>query len=705
MHKFALTACLSAAALLAQTKSQTPPGQTQNAPTAHPPQPTHPAPLPQQKTSVPPRKETTLEFSLQNLDRSMDPCQDFYQYACGNWVRNNPIPPDQSRWGRFSELEEHNREILHEILEQAANPTPSRDSISQKIGDYYSSCMDEKAIEARGIAPIEPDLARIRALKDKSELAAEIAHLHRNGIGGMFEFGSGQDFKNSEMVIAQADQGGLGLPDRDYYLKTDPKSVELRQKYMEHVARMLELAGEKPDRAKADADTVMKMETALAKGSLDLVSRRDPVKVYHKMSTQDLEKLSPLFHWSVFLRDAGSPQFQSLNVAWPDFFQTLNAAIQDYTLDNWKTYLTWHLFHSAARELPSAFVQENFNFYGTTLQGTTQMRPRWKRCVDFTDAALGEALGQKFVERTFGAEGKERTLKMVDALEKALGENIQQLPWMTPATKKQALIKLHAITNKIGYPDKWRDYSSVIIKRDDFIGNGFRADQFEFQRELNKIGKPVDRGEWEMTPPTVNAYYDPLMNNINFPAGILQPPFFDKTMDDAINFGGIGMVIGHELTHGFDDEGRQFDAKGNLHDWWTPQDAKEFEKRAACFVEQYSKFSVAPGVYVNGKLTLGENTADNGGARVSLMALHNTSGPNENKLDGFTPDQQFFLAFGQIWCENDRPEAERLQVQTDPHAPARFRVNGVVQNMPEFQKAFSCKAGQPMVSANACRVW
>jgi len=652
-----------------------------------------------------PTRPNALEFNAQNIDHAADPCVDFYQYACGAWLKENPIPPDQSRWGRFSQLEEHNRDILHEILDVASKPSPNRDPIEQKIGDYFAACMDEKGIETRGLTPVEPDLARIRGLKDKADLAAQIAQLHRQGVGGMFEFGSGQDFKNSEEVIAQVDQGGLGLPERDYYFKTEAKSAELRQKYVAHVARMLELAGEKPDRAKADADTVMKIETALAKGSLDLVSRRDPEKVYHRMSLQDLEKLSPLFHWQAFLRDAGAPKFDSLNVASPDFIKALNAAIQDFSLEDWKVYLTWHLLHSEARLLPSAFVLENFKFYGTTLQGTDQMRPRWKRCVDFTDAQLGEALGRKYVERTFGAEGKERTLKMVHALEQALGENIQQLSWMTPATKKEALLKLHAIANKIGYPDKWRDYSSVEIKRDDAVGNAFRADEFEFKRELNKIGKPVDRGEWEMTPPTVNAYYDPLMNNINFPAGILQPPFFDKLMDDAVNFGAIGMVIGHELTHGFDDQGRQFDARGNLHDWWTPEDAKEFEKRSACIVEQYSKFTVAPGVNVNGKLTLGENTADNGGARVSLMALHNTGGTDGNKTDGFTPDQRFFLSFGQSWCENERTEAVVLQVQTDPHAPARFRVNGVVQNMPEFQKAFACKAGQPMVSANACRVW
>jgi endothelin-converting enzyme/putative endopeptidase len=676
LFRLTFTACLFVSALLAQGQAQTSPA-----------------------------KETMLEFSPQNLDRAANPCVDFYQFACGNWLKNNPIPPDQSRWGRFGELEEHNRDILHEILEEAAKPAANRDAVTEKIGDYYAACMDEKGIQARGLAPIAPDMARIRNLKDKAALAEEVAHLQRQGVSALFEFGSGQDFKNSEIVIAQADQGGLGLPDREYYLKEDAKSAELRQKYVAHVARMFELAGEKTERAKADAATVMKIETALAKGSLDLVSRRDPEKVYHKISRRDLEKLDPLFRWSVFIRDSGAPEFQSLNVTWPDFFKTLNAAIRDFTLADWKTYLTWHLVHSEARLLPAALVEENFNFYGKTLTGTTEMRPRWKRCVDFTDAQLGEALGRKYVERTFGAEGKERTLRMVDALEKALGQDLEQLSWMTPATKKEALIKLHAITNKIGYPDKWRDYSSVTIKRDDPVGNGFRADEFEFRRQVNKIDKPVDRQEWGMTPPTVNAYYDPLMNNINFPAGILQPPFFDNKMDDAVNFGAIGMVIGHELTHGFDDEGRQFDAHGNLHDWWTPEDAKEFEKRDACIADEYSKFTVAQDVHVNGKLTLGENTADNGGVRIALMALLNTIGADGEKVDGYTPEQRFFLAFGQVWCEGQRPESQVLQVQTDPHSPARFRINGVLQNMPEFQKAFACQAGQPMVGANACRVW
>jgi endothelin-converting enzyme/putative endopeptidase len=654
---------------------------------------------------APPKPAASVGFSVKNLDPSVSPCVDFYQYACGGWMRNNPIPADQSRWGTFEELAERNREVLHQILEDAAKPASNRDAIARKIGDYYAACMDEKAIDAKGLTPLQPELDRIRNLKDKSQLAEEIAHLHRSGVASLFEFTSGQDFKDSNAVIAQADQGGLGMPERDYYLKTDEKSVDLRQKYVAHVQRIFELAGEKPEKAAADAATVMRMETALAKGSLDLVSRRDPEKVYHKLTRAELLALDPDFRWNLYLTGAGAPPFQNVNVASPDFFKAVNAEIASAPLEDWKTYLTWHLLHSEIPFLPTAFVQENFGFYGRTLTGATELRPRWKRCVEYTDDQLGEALGRKFVERTFGAEGKERTLKMVDALEKALGQDLQAISWMTPATKQKALEKLKAITNKIGYPEKWRDYSSVAVRRDDAMGNGFRADQFEFQRELNKIGKPVDRLEWGMTPPTVNAYYDPLMNNINFPAGILQPPFYDNKMDDGVNFGGIGAVIGHELTHGFDDEGRQFDAHGNMQDWWTPADAKEFESRTACLVKEYSSFSVAPGANVNGELTLGENTADNGGVRIALMALLSAIGADKNAIDGFTPEQRLFLSFGQIWCENAREESERMLVRTNPHSPPRFRVNGVVVNMPEFQKAFSCQASQPMVSPNACRVW
>jgi predicted metalloendopeptidase len=654
----------------------------------------------------PASKPASVRFDINAIDRTADPCVDFYQYACGTWIKNNPIPNDQSRWGRFSELAERNREVLREILEEAAKPDPKRDQVAREIGDFYAACMDEKTIETRGLDPIKPQLDRIRSLKDKAQIAELVAHLQREGVGGLFEFGSGQDFKDSTQVIAQVDQGGIGLPDRDFYFREDAKSVELRQQYVKHVQRMFELMGDKPEAAKANADTVMRIETALAKGSLDNVSRRDPEKVYHRLTKPELAALTPAFPWNEYLTGVGAPAFISVNVAWPDFFKALNAELQTTSLDDWKTYLAWRLLHARATMLPAKFLQENFDFFGRTLTGAKEMRPRWKRCVDYTDAALGEALGQKFVERTFGKEGKARTLAMVDRLEKALGEDIQALPWMTAATKTRAAAKLAAIRNKIGYADHWRDYSSVIIKRDDALGNIARADRFELQRQLNKIGKPVDRGDWDMTPPTVNAYYDPLMNDINFPAGILQPPFFDNDMDDAVNYGGIGMVIGHELTHGFDDQGSQFDAEGNLKDWWTPEDKKAFDEREACIAEEYSRFSVAPGINVNGKLTLGENTADNGGIRIAIMALETAlANRMRPEIGGFTPEQRFFLSFAQIWCSNDRPEAERLQVQTDPHSPPRFRVNGVVQNSPEFQKAFSCKTGQPMAPPNACRVW
>ena len=697
-----LLATLCACALFAQDRPVPVPQQK---PGTNPVQ-EHPAPVPQQKPATKPAQETTLRFDINALDKSADPCSDFYQFACGNWIKNNPIPADQSRWGRFSELAERNREVLRSILDESAAPAPNRDPITRQIGDYYAACMDEKGIEAKGLKPLEPELNRIVALKDKTQLADEIARLHRIGTSAVFDFGSGQDFKNSTSVIAQFDQGGLGLPDRDYYLKDAPESVEIRHKYVAHLRKMFELAGEKADQAAADADAVMKLETALAKGSLDRVSRRDPEKVYHKMTARELEALGPAFQWNVYFRETGAPAFSAINVAWPDFVKAVNEQIQTASLDDWKTYLRWHVLHSSAALLPAAFVQENFNFYGKVLTGAAELRARWKRCVDLTDNQLGEALGRKFVERTFGAEGKERTLKMVGELEKALAADIQNLSWMTPATKAKAEEKLKAITNKIGYPEKYRDYSSVTISRDDAIGNSERADAFEFHRVLAKIGKPVDRTEWDMTPPTVNAYYDPLMNNINFPAGILQPPFYDNKMDDAVNYGGIGMVIGHELTHGFDDEGRQFDAKGNLHDWWTETDSKEFASRAACIADEYSSFAVLPGVHINGKLTLGENTADNGGARIAHMALLSSlAGKTAPKIDGFTPEQRFFLAFGQIWCANERDEAVRLQVQTDPHSPPKYRVNGTVVNMPEFQKAFSCKPGAPMAKPAACRVW
>lgn len=644
-------------------------------------------------------------FDVTALDRSADPCVNFYQFACGNWVKNNPIPPDQSSWGRFNELAEHNRLVLRTILENAAKAT-QRNANEQKIGDFYSACMDEAAINRKGVAVLKPEFDRISALKDKAALPALIAHLHRGQISALFDFSSFPDFKNAKEMIAAADQGGLSLPDRDYYLKTDPKSVEQQKAFVEHVTNMFKLLGDSPQKAAAEANTVMTIETALAKGSMDQVARRDPMNLYHKMTEQQWQALSPSFSWPQYIASVDAPSVSSLNVVNPDFFKALEQELHDVTLDDLKTYFRWHVVHSDASMLPDAFVNENFNFYGKTLRGAKELQARWKRCVSFTDRELGEALGQAYVAKNFPPEAKERTLKMVHALEEALRQDITNLPWMTDATKKQALIKLDAIRNKIGYPDQWRDYSTLKIERGDALGNVLRANEFEVERQIRKIGQVRDTREWEMTPPTIDAYYDPTENDINFPAGILQPPFFDFKGDDGVNFGGIGAVIGHELTHGFDDQGRQFDKDGNLTDWWTAEDAKAFEQRAQCLVDEYSSFVAVDDVHLNGKLTLGENTADNGGLRIADMALQSAlAGKQPEKIDGFTQEQRLFLGWGQIWCQNLTDQSARLQALTNPHSTGRYRANGVVRNMPEFQKAWNCKPGQPMAPENACRVW
>jgi putative endopeptidase len=645
-------------------------------------------------------------FDINALDRKADPCVDFYQYSCGTWLAKNPIPADQSSWGRFDELAERNRQTLYNILEKASANDPKRDAVTREIGDFFAACMDTAGIDKRGIAPIKADLDAIAALKTKQELQGELAVLHRKAVNALFSFSSTQDAKNSELMIGALDQGGLGLPDRDYYIKDDDKSVELRKQYLAHVKKMLQLVGDSPAKAEAGAAAIMKIETELAKGSQDRVTRRDPNAVYHKMTEHELFSLCPFFDWPKYFAAAGSPPLDSLNVVAPNFFRQVETTLVKATLDDLKTYLRWHLVHSVAPLMPTAFVNENFEFYGKILTGAKELRPRWKRCVDYTDGDLGEALGQKYVDMTFGAEGKDRTLKMIGEIEKALKDDIGTLAWMTPATRQQALVKLAGIANKIGYPDKWRDYSSVVIARDDAAGNDRRASEFEVERQLLKIGKPVDHNEWGMTPPTVNAYYDAQMNDINFPAGILQPPFYGNKLDAAVNYGAIGAVEGHELTHGFDDEGRQFDAHGNLRDWWTADDAKAFEERADCFVKEYSSFIAVDDLHLNGKLTLGENTADNGGLRLAFIALMDAlKGKQPPKIDGFTAEQRFFLGWGQIWCESRRPEMDRMAVTVDPHSPGKFRVNGVVSNMPEFQRAFGCKVGQPMVRAPQCRVW
>ncbi len=645
-------------------------------------------------------------FDPTSLDRSADPCGNFYQYACGGWMAANPLPGDHSRYGRFDALQERNRTLLQNILEGASTDKPGRTTTEREIGDYYSACMNQKAIDAKGLAPLKADLDRIIAMRDKAGITDAVSAMYRAGSAPFFRFSSSQDAKDSTREIGDLDQGGLSLPDRDYYLKTDEKSVELRKQYVAHVAKMFELAGSSPADAAKKADAVMAIETALAKGSLDKVSRRDPNKVYHKMTVKELAPLAPGFNFSRFFELIGTPPVESLNVDYPPFIQAFQSVLNDTGVDDLKTYITWHLLHDNSDVLPLKFQEETFNFFGKTLSGAKEMRARWKQCVDQVDGQVPDALGQKFVEKTLGEEGKRRTQQMVKAIEKAMQEDIEKLEWMTPKTKEQALIKLHAIANKIGTKEHWVDYSKVKITRDDAYGNAERTSEFELERQLAKIGKPVDKTDWQMSQPTVNAYYDAQENDINFPAGILQPPFWDNTLDDAVNYGAIGAVIGHELTHAFDDEGRQFDAQGNLRDWWTEADAKAFGERAQCVVKEYSGFTAVDNVKLNGELTLGENTADNGGLRLAYMALIDTlAGKQPPKRDGFTAEQRLFLGWAQVWCENRTDESARMGAQVDPHSPGEYRVNGVVSNMPEFAQAWSCKVGQPMVRYPACRVW
>ncbi len=636
------------------------------------------------------------------LDKSVNPCTNFYQYSCGLWLKNNPVPADRPSWGRFDELQERNNDVLHSILDKASAADAARSVPERQIGDYYAACMDEAAIERRGVASLKPALDRIAALPNKQAITDELARLNHVGVHPFFVFSSEPDAKDAAHMIGGLDQGGLSLPDRDYYTNTDEKSVELRAKFSTHVQKMFRLLGESDDVATRKAAVIMRIETDLAKGSLDLVSRRDPNKIYHKYTTPELISLAPGIDWVKYFAAVGAPEVASLDVSVPPFVRTVESVVVQSSLDDLKTYLAWHLLSHAAPLLPSAFVKEHFDFYGRTLTGAKELRARWKRCVAGVDSELGDAIGQKFVDATFGPDGKQRTLAMVKTIEQMMQRDIEALDWMTPATKKQALIKLHAIVNKIGYPDKWKDYSSAKIVRDDALSNLFSLDEWHVRFDLAKIGKPKDRTEWEMSPPTVNAYYNPQFNDINFPAGILQPPFYDKTRDEAVNLGSVGAVIGHELTHGFDDEGRQFDAQGNLRDWWTEQDNKRFDERAACIVDEYSTFTVIDELKLNGKLTLGENTADNGGVRLALMALITKGLKTEG---GLTAQQRLFIGYGQSWCENSTPEFLRLVGQTDPHSLGMHRVNGVVSNMPEFRNAFECKADDPMVNAKACRVW
>lgn len=671
-----------------------------------------------QRSAAPPTGEQTKKFELipgfdpSAMDTAANPCVDFYQYACGNFPRLHPIPADAPEFDEFYNLFEYNTQVLHQLVEKAAAAHAAAGTNEQKIGDYYESCLNTDAIDQAGLTPIQPELKRIAALHAKDELPALIADLNKMGVAAFFDYGSMQDFKDATREIAYVDQSGLGLPEKDYYFRTDARSVQVRKEYVAHLAKMLTLLGDPEQTASAEARKVMELETALAKASQGVVERRDPLNIYHMMSLASFSTTAPAIEASKYVKMIGSPAIQELNVMAPDFFKAYSQTIDDTDLGTIRAYLRAHLADSFSMRLPKAFDEENFDFYGRKLTGTPQQEARWKRCVEATDGSMAEALGKIYVAQYFTPDMKAETVQMVHDIETAMGKDIEAIDWMSPETKVKAEEKLHAVADKIGYPNKWRDYSKLEIRPGDALGNLVRAREFQTAYELNKIGKPVNREEWQMSPPTVNAYYDPSMNDINFPAGILQPAFYDKNATDATNFGHIGAVVGHELTHGFDDQGAKFDAHGNLHNWWTPEDKKNFETRTACIQDEYSQFTAVDDVKVNGKLTLGENTADNGGLRLALMALmarnamdravHSEEASLEQK---YTPQQQLFLGWAQNWCASERPELVRMLAQVDPHSPDRIRVKGVLVNMPEFAKAFGCKVGQPMAPAKQCRVW
>ena len=652
-------------------------------------------------------------FDTTSIDSTVDPCTDFYKFACGKFAANHPIPADQTAVDQFYALYNVNTQALNGILIKAETGGASRSPDEQKIGDYYAACMNTDLIEQKGLAPIQPLLDEIDGLGDgmraKLALPMLIGKLQRVGVNVFFGYGEQQDYKDATKQIAVVGQGGLGLPEKDYYLRTGAKDIEIRKQYEEHIAKMLTLGGSSPERAKKDAAAILAFETSLAKASMGVTEMRDPEKVYHLEPIAKFEgSISPV-NFGQFLNGIHSPQVSELNDMTPDFFPTLVREVRATDMETLKAYMRYQLLTNYAGRLPKRFDDENFDFYSRKLNGQPEEQPRWKRCSNSVNGALGEALGKVYVEQYFAGDSKTKMLEMVKDIEGAMDRDIDSLDWMSPATKIRAKEKLHSVANKIGYPDKWRDYSSIEVKPDDALGDAERATIFENDRELNKIGKPIDRGEWDMTPPTVNADYNPSMNDINFPAGILQPAFYDKSQDDAVNYGHIGAVIGHELTHGFDDEGKKFDAKGNLSDWWTAEDTKKFEAKTDCLVKEYGGFTAVDDVKVNGKLTLGENTADNGGLVLAYMAYLERAKVNgidlNTKKDGYTEPQRFYIGFAQNWCENARPEAIRNQVLVDPHSPDHFRANGAIVNQPGFAAAFSCKKGAAMVPVDSCRVW
>jgi endothelin-converting enzyme/putative endopeptidase len=649
-------------------------------------------------------------FDPSLIDKWVDPCDNFYRFSCNGWFKRNPLPADQVAYGRFTELYELNRQHLREILEAAAAPLPTRTANEQKIGDEYVSCMDTASVNRLGLAPLQPELDRIAELSTTAELPALVAHLQSIGVNAFFSMGSGPDYADSNSVITFYGAGGLGLPERDYYTRTDAKSVEERQEYVAHVNAILKLSGESEAQAGKDAQTVLEIETRLAKASLTVTEQRDPQNLNHPTDVPAFSKELTHFALVDYVRAAHTPTAGKLNDSEPKFFAEFNRLVADTPVERIKAYLRWQLLHAyAGTGLPESFDHENWNFYAHILNGAEKQQERWKRCTSRVDFELGEALGQAYVAKYFPPEEKKRTLEMTLAIEQAMDKDIDKLDWMSPGTKAKAKEKLHAVMNKIGYPDKWRDYSKLQIVRGDSLGNSMRAREFDVARDLAKIGKPVDKSEWQMTPPTVNAYYDPQLNNVNFPAGYLQPPFFSGKEDDAANYGDMGSTVGHELTHGFDDEGRQFDKDGNLKNWWTKDDEQKFNDRADCLVQQFGAIEAVPGVHLNGKLTLGENIADLGGLWLAWLAWLDkaeTAHLDLNaKADGYTPDQRFWIAYAQQWCTQTRPEQLRSQAESDGHSPDEYRANTVLTDLPEFAKSFSCKKTAAMVAEKPCRVW
>lgn len=650
--------------------------------------------------------DATKALHLNWLDTNTAPNQDFFTYANGTWQKQNPIPPEYASWGTFYILQEKNQKTIHQMLMQAANDKQAKPgSIEQKVGDFYFSGMDETSINKLGATPLSAEFSRIDSIKNLADLQTVITHLQLMGVNALFGFGSMQDFKNSSEMIGAAMQGGLGLPDRDYYLKDDKKFQQIRNAYVQHIAKMFELLGDTPTQAAAAAKTVMTIETALAKASMSQTVQRDPHAIYHMMDIKQLEKITPNFSWPHYFTAIGQPNIKRINLAMPEFFTKVNELLPNVSLDDWKIYLRWHLIDAFASYLSQPFVEQNFRM-ASALTGTEKILPRWRRVVHTENEALGFAIGKLYVEKYFSPDSKKEVLEILHNIRQALRKDLTTLSWMTPATRKAALQKLAMIEERVGYPSKWWDYSNLKIDRGPYVLNVSRANEFLIKRDLNKIGKPIDRSEWGMTPQTINAYYDPSMNNINIPAGILQPPFFDPKAPAAVNYGAIGFVIGHEMTHGFDDQGAQFDGHGNLKNWWTAEDLKKFQAATNCIMKQFSQYKVNGDLPVQGKLVMGEATADLGGLTLAYHAFHASKAyKNAKTINGFTPDQQFFLGTAHVWASNVRPQQLRNMVTTDPHPPMIYRVNGTLANMPQFQSAFAISEPSPMINQNRCVIW